>query len=67
MIPNLLGNIPNWIEIYKIAKNIKLKLLRTLLIQLDTKLMENLGSFSDITTNSICFILLRAGFVHGVL
>ena len=30
MIPNLLGNIPDWQQIYKIAKKYKLKIIEDL-------------------------------------
>ena len=53
MIPNLLGNIPEWKKIYKIAKKHNLKIIEdsadTIGYSYNNK---NLGSFSDITTNS---------------
>ena len=65
MIPNLLGNIPEWKKIYKIAKKHKLKIIEdsadTIGYTLNNK---NLGSYSDITTNSFyaSHIINGAGF-----
>ena len=53
MIPNLLGNIPEWSKIYKIAKKYKLKIIEdsadTIGYKIDGK---NTGKLSDIVTNS---------------
>ena len=38
MIPNLLGNVPNWHKIYAIAKKFNLKVIEDSLILLDTLL-----------------------------
>ena len=65
MIPNLLGNIPNWIEIYKIAKKYKIKVIEDSADTIGYKINgKNLGSFSDITTNSMyaSHIITGAGF-----
>ena len=65
MIPNLLGNIPNWIEIYKIAKKYKIKVIEDSADTIGYKIKgKNLGSYSDITTNSMyaSHIITGAGF-----
>jgi len=53
MIPNLLGNIADWVKINKIAKKYKLKVIEdsadTIGYTVDKKIN---GSLSDITTNS---------------
>jgi CDP-4-dehydro-6-deoxyglucose reductase, E1 len=53
MIPNLLGNIPEWKKIYKIAKKHNLKIIEDSADTIGYSYKgKNLGSFSDITTNS---------------
>ena len=65
MIPNLLGNVPNWKKIYKIAKKHNLKIIEdsadTIGYTLNNK---NLGKYSDISTNSMyaSHIITGAGF-----
>ncbi len=65
MIPNLLGNIPQWKKIYKIAKKYKLKIIEDSADTIGYSYnKKNLGSFSDITTNSFyaSHIINGAGF-----
>ena len=54
IIPNLIGNVPDWKEIYKIAKKYKLFVVED---SADTigykKNNKNYGRYSDITTNSM--------------
>ena len=54
IIPNLIGNVPDWKEIYKIAKKYKLFVIED---SADTigykKNNHNYGKYSDITTNSM--------------
>ena len=53
IIPNLLGNIADWKKIYAIAKKYKLKLIEDSADTIGYKVNNNnLGKFSDITTNS---------------
>ena len=53
MIPNLLGNIPNWKKIYKIAKKNKLKIIEDSADTIGYKINgKNTGKLSDIVTNS---------------
>jgi CDP-6-deoxy-D-xylo-4-hexulose-3-dehydrase len=65
MIPNLLGNIADWKKIYKIAKKHNLKIIED---SADTvgysSNGKKLGSFSDVTTNSMyaSHIITGAGF-----
>ena len=65
MIPNLLGNIPEWRKIYKIAKKHKLKVIEdsadTIGYKIDNKIN---GRHSDIVTNSFyaSHIINGAGF-----
>jgi|TARA_B110001452_G_scaffold243465_1_gene226910 CDP-6-deoxy-D-xylo-4-hexulose-3-dehydrase len=65
MIPNLLGNVPDWREIYKIAKKNNLKIIEdsadTIGYSFNNK---NFGKYSDITTNSLyaSHIITGAGF-----
>jgi CDP-6-deoxy-D-xylo-4-hexulose-3-dehydrase len=65
MIPNLLGNIPDWQEIYKIAKKYKLKIIED---SADTigylYKKSNTGKYSDVVTNSFyaSHIVTGAGF-----
>ncbi len=54
MIPNLLGNVPNWIEIHKIAKKYNLKVIEDSADTIGyTFNKKNFGKYSDITTNSL--------------
>ena len=54
MIPNLLGNVPNWIEINKLAKKYNLKIIEDSADTIGyTFNKKNFGKFSDITTNSL--------------
>ena len=65
MIPNLLGNIPNWIEISKIAKKNNLHLIEDSADTIGYKIRKkNTGKFSDIVTNSFyaSHIICGAGF-----
>ena len=64
MIPNLLGNVPNWKK-FLLSKKYKIKIIEdsadTIGYRLNNK---NLGKFSDITTNSMyaSHIITGAGF-----
>ena len=65
MIPNLLGNIPDWVKINKIAKKYKLKIIEDSADTIGyTFKGNNLGKFSDVTTNSFyaSHIINGAGF-----
>ena len=54
MIPNLLGNVPNWIEINKIAKKYNLKVIEDSADTIGyTFNKKNFGKYSDISTNSL--------------
>ena len=54
MIPNLLGNVPHWPSIYKIAKKHKLKIIEDSADTVGyTFKNKNFGKYSDITTNSM--------------
>lgn len=53
MIPNLLGNIANWKEIYYLAKKFNLKVIEDSADTIGyTVNGNNLGKYSDISTNS---------------
>ena len=53
MIPNLLGNIPDWHKIYKIAKKYKLKVIEDSADTIGYKINKKIvGNFSDVATNS---------------
>ena len=53
MIPNLLGNIADWLKIYKIAKKYKLKVIEDSADTIGYTVNKKIhGNFSDITTNS---------------
>ena len=53
MIPNLLGNIPDWKKIYKIAKKYNLKVIEDSADTIGYKVNnKNFGKYSDISTNS---------------
>lgn len=65
MIPNLLGNVPDWKKIYKIAKRKNLKIIEDSADTIGYKVKnKNFGKFSDITTNSMyaSHIITGAGF-----
>ena len=65
MIPNLLGNVPNWKTIYKIAQKHKLKVIEDSADTIGyTFNNKNFGKFSDISTNSMyaSHIITGAGF-----
>jgi CDP-6-deoxy-D-xylo-4-hexulose-3-dehydrase len=65
MIPNLLGNVPDWKKIYKIAKKHKLFVIEDSADTIGYKINgKNFGKFSDITTNSMyaSHIITGAGF-----
>ena len=65
MIPNLLGNVPNWKKIHKIAKKYNLKVIEDSADTIGyTFQNKNFGNFSDITTNSMyaSHIITGAGF-----
>ena len=65
MIPNLLGNVPDWKKIYLIAKKNKLKIIEDSADTIGYRLnKQNLGIYSDITTNSMyaSHIITGAGF-----
>ncbi len=65
MIPNLLGNIPLWEDIYKIAKKYNLKVIEDSADTIGYSVnQKNLGKYSDITTNSFyaSHIINGAGF-----
>ncbi len=65
MIPNLLGNIPNWIKIKKIAKKYNLKIIEDSADTIGYKINNKNNSLnSDIVTNSFyaSHIINGAGF-----
>ena len=65
IIPNLLGNVPNWREIYKISKKNNLKVIEDSADTIGYKFYKsNFGNYSDITTNSMyaSHIITGAGF-----
>ena len=65
MIPNLLGNVPNWKRIFSLAKKYKLKVIEDSADTIGYKINNsNLGSYSDISTNSMyaSHIITGAGF-----
>ena len=65
MIPNLLGNIPNWNKINKIAKKYKLKIIEDSADTIGYKNNNKVnGKLSDIVTNSFyaSHIINGAGF-----
>lgn len=54
MIPNLLGNVPNWMQIYKLAKKYKLKVIEDSADTIGyTFNNKHFGKYSDISTNSL--------------
>ena len=65
MLPNLLGNGLNWIEVNKIAKKYKLKVIEDSADTIGyTFNGKNLGRYSDVTTNSLyaSHVITGAGF-----
>ena len=65
IIPNLLGNVPDWKKIHKISKKYNLKIIEDSADTIGYKLYQsNFGNFSDITTNSMyaSHIITGAGF-----
>ena len=65
MIPNLLGNVPNWKKIYEIAKRKNITLIEDSADTIGYKVNnKNYGKFSEITTNSMyaSHIITGAGF-----
>ena len=65
MIPNLLGNIPNWEEIHAIGKKYKLKIIEDSADTIGyTYKKGNTGKYSDVVTNSFyaSHIVTGAGF-----
>ena len=65
IIPNLLGNVPDWKKIHKISKKYNLKIIEDSADTIGYKLYKsNFGNFSDITTNSMyaSHIITGAGF-----
>ncbi len=65
MVPNLLGNIPNYRKIYKIAKKHKLKIIEDSADTIGyTVNKKNFGKFTDMTTTSFyaSHIVTGAGF-----
>jgi len=54
IIPNLLGNVPDWKEIYKISKQYNLKIIEDSADTIGYRINKNhYGKYSDITTNSM--------------
>ena len=65
MIPNLLGNVPYWPAIHKIAKKHKLKIIEDSADTVGyTYNNKDFGKYSDVTTNSMyaSHIITGAGF-----
>ena len=65
MVPNLLGNVPNWKHIFQIAKKKNIKLIEDSADTIGYRVHnKNLGKYSDITTNSMyaSHIITGAGF-----
>ena len=65
MIPNLLGNLPDWEKIYKLAKKYQLKIIEDSADTIGYSYKnKNTGKFSDIVTNSFyaSHIITGAGF-----
>ena len=65
IIPNLLGNVPDWKKIHKIAKDNNLLLIEDSADTIGYKINnKNYGLYSDITTNSMyaSHIITGAGF-----
>ena len=65
IIPNLLGNVPDWNKIHRIAKKYDLKVIEDSADTIGYKLKgKSFGKYSDITTNSMyaSHIITGAGF-----
>ncbi len=65
IIPNLLGNVPDWKKIFKIAKKKGLKIIEDSADTIGYKLGKSkFGKYSDITTNSMyaSHVITGAGF-----
>tara|TARA_B100000941_G_C28499568_1_gene553154 strand:+ start:396 stop:1592 length:1197 start_codon:yes stop_codon:yes gene_type:complete len=65
IIPNLLGNVPDWGIIHKISKKYRLKVIEDSADTIGYKLNgKNFGRYSDISTNSLyaSHIITGAGF-----
>ena len=64
MIPNLLGNLPEWDKIHKIAKKYKLKIIEDSADTIGYSYKKKIGKYSDITTNSMyaSHLVTGAGF-----
>ncbi len=65
MIPNLLGNIPDWEKIYKIAKKYNLKIIEDSADTIGYSFKgKTTGKYSDVVTNSFyaSHIITGAGF-----
>jgi len=65
MIPNLIGNVPYWNKIYKIAKKFNLKVIEDSADTIGyTFNGKNYGQYSDVVTNSMyaSHIITGAGF-----
>ncbi|MDA9092118.1 aminotransferase class I/II-fold pyridoxal phosphate-dependent enzyme [Pelagibacteraceae bacterium] len=65
MIPNLIGNVPYWPDIYRLAKKYKLKVIEDSADTIGyTFKNKNFGRYSDIVTNSMyaSHIITGAGF-----
>ena len=65
MVPNLLGNVPNYVKIYKIAKKYKLKIIEDSADTIGyTVNKKTFGKFTDIATTSFyaSHIVTGAGF-----
>ena len=53
MIPNLIGNIPNWQKIYELGKKYKLKIIEDSADTLGARIFgKSTGFYSDISINS---------------
>ena len=66
MIPNLIGNIADWSEIYKIAKKYKLKIIEDSADTIGYKYKKsNTGIYSDIVTNSFYASHIVTGAGYG--
>ena len=65
MVPNLLGNVPNYVKIYRIAKKYKLKIIEDSADTIGyTVNKKTFGKFTDIATTSFyaSHIVTGAGF-----
>ena len=65
IIPNLIGNVPDWKKIYSICRNYNLKIIEDSADTIVYKVNgSSLGSYSNITTNSMyaSHIITGAGF-----